>query len=98
MIRRRYFQWGVYGAVASLLCIAIAFVVQLAFAYDGKCGGFLPWLAGPKACSFWEYIWGTSLSVALILLDTYWPLILALLVLPAFVGYLFDRRGRRRAA
>jgi hypothetical protein len=98
MMRRRYFWWGVCGTVASLLCIAIVLVVQLGFAYDGKCGGFLPWLAGPKACSFWEYLSGTSLSVALILLDTYWPFILALLVLPAFVGYLFDRRGRGHAA
>jgi hypothetical protein len=76
--------------------MAIAFVVQLGFSYNGKCGGFLPWLAGSKACTFWEYVSETSLLVALILWDTYWPLILALLLLPAFVGYLFDRRGQRR--
>jgi hypothetical protein len=97
-MRRRYLWYGVYGAVAGLLCACLVFIVQLAFGYDGKCGGFLPWLAGPKACSFREYMSGTSLMVALILLDTYWPLIIALLVLPALVGYLFDRRGRRRGA
>jgi len=95
-MRRRYFLCGVCVAFGTLLCIAIAFLVQIGFSYDGKCGGFLPWLAGPKPCSFWEYVSGNTLLYALILWDAYWPLVLALLSLPPFVGHLFDRRGQGR--
>lgn len=92
-MRRRYFLRGVYVTCGIFLCIAIAFLVQIGFSYDGNCGGFLPWLAGPKPCSFWEYVSGNMLLFAVLLGATYWPLVLALLFLPPFVGYLFDRRG-----
>jgi hypothetical protein len=96
-VKRRYFWWGLYGGLAVLSSSAIAIVVQIAFAYDGTCGGFIPFLAGPKPCSFWEYISGSVLLVALILWDEYWPLVLALLVVPASVGYLIDRQAQKRA-
>jgi hypothetical protein len=96
-VKRRYFWWGLYGGLAVLSSFAIAIVVQIAFAYDGTCGGFIPFLAGPKPCSFWEYISGSVLLVVLILWDEYWPLVLALLVVPASVGYLVDRQAKKRA-
>ena len=93
MMRRRYFLRGVYVACGIVLCIAIVFFVQIGFSYDGKCGGFHPWLAGPRPCSFWEYVSGNMLLFAVLLGATYWPFMLAVLLLPPFVGYLFDRRG-----
>ena len=93
MVKRRYFLRGVYIGCGILLCVAIALVVQIGFSYDGKCGGFLPALAGPKPCSFLEYMLGNVLLFALILGVAYWPLVLALLLLPPFVGYLYDRRA-----
>ena len=98
MIRRRYFLRGLYVAGGVLLCIAIVLLVQIGLSYDGKCGGFLPALAGPRPCSFWEYVVGNALLFALILGATHWPLVLAFLFLPPFVGYLLDRRAKDRAA
>jgi len=98
MKRRRYFLRGVYLACGIVLCIAIVLLVQIGFSYDGKCGGFLPALAGPRPCSFWEYVAGNVLLFAVLLGAAYWPLALALLFVPPFVGYLFDRRAKDSAA
>jgi hypothetical protein len=92
-MKRRYFLRGVYVAFGIVLCIAIALLVQVGFSYDGKCGGFLPALAGPRPCSFLEYVFANMLLFALLLGAAYWPFVLVLLFLPPFVGYLLDRRG-----
>jgi hypothetical protein len=78
--------------VGIFLLIAIALLVRIGFSYDGQCGGFLPWLAGPRPCPLWEYVAGNMLLIAVLLGATYWPLALALLLLPPVVGYLLDRR------
>jgi hypothetical protein len=92
-MRKRYFLRGVYVAIGIVLCIAIGLAVQIALSYDGKCGGFLPWLAGPKPCSFWDYLSGNMLLFTLLFGSAYWPFLLALLILPPLVGFLLDRRG-----
>jgi hypothetical protein len=91
MVRRRYWRRGVYLACGICLCIASVFLVRIGASYDGNCGGFLPWLAGARPCSFWEYMAGTVLLVTVVLGATYWPVILALLVL-ALVGVWIARR------
>jgi len=97
-MKRRYFWRGLCGAIAVLSFFAIGSVVQIAFSYDGKCGGLIPFLAGPRPCSFLEYVSGGVLLSISILWGTYWPLVLVLLVVPASVGYLLDRRVHKRAA
>ena len=85
-------------AFAVLLCIALVFVVRMGFSYDGKCGGFFPGLSARKPCSFLEYVIGDMLVIAMFLVDAFWPLLLAFLVLAIFVGYFLDRRGHRHGA
>ena len=97
-MRRRYFLRGVYVACGIFLFIAVVLLVQIGITYDGKCGGFLPALAGPRPCSFWEYVSGNVLLFALLIGATYWPFVLAVLFLPPLVGYLFDRRAKDHAA
>ena len=94
---RRYLLRGVWVACGILLCIAIAFIVLMGFSFDGQCGGFFPGLSVRKPCSFWEYMSGDVLVIGMILGETFWPLVLALLALPPLVGYLVDLRGHRRA-
>lgn len=94
-MNRRYFRRGVWVACGIVLCIAIVSVVLMGFSYDGRCGGFFPGLSVRKPCSFWEYVSGDMLVIALIMVTTFWPLVLVLLVLPPVVGYLFDRRVQR---
>jgi hypothetical protein len=96
-MRRRYFLRGVWVACGILLCAAILFAVSTAFSYDGKCGGFFPGLSVRRSCSFWEYISGDMVAIAMILALTFWPLVLMLLLVPPFVGHLLDRRARRHA-
>jgi hypothetical protein len=96
MMRRRYFLRGLCVAFGTLLCFAIILLLQIGFSYDGKCGGFLPGLAAPRPCSFWEYVSANAILYTLILWDVCWPLVLAVLLLPPFVGHLFDRRGQVR--
>jgi len=98
MGKRRYFLRGVYIACGVFLCVAIALVVQAGLLYDGKCGAIFPALAGPKPCSFLDFVVGNVLWIGLVLGVVYWPLFLALLGLPPFVGYLIDRRAQNHAA
>jgi hypothetical protein len=88
----------VYIACGILLCVAIISVVSLGLAYDGKCGGYFPGLSVRRPCSLWEYVSGDMSAIAMVLVVAFWPLVLALLVLPPLVGYWFDRRARRNAA
>ena len=89
---------GVYVAGGLLLCLGIVFVVGAAIGYDGFCGGFFPGLSARRACSFWAYMSGDVLVIAMILMLTFWPLVLAMLILPPVVGYWFDRRGKSGAS
>lgn len=97
MKRRQYFLRGVFVAGGMVLCAATFLLVLFGLSYDGKCGGFLPALAGPKPCSFFEYVFGNALLSVLLLMPTYWPLVLAVLVLPPLVGHLLDRRASAAA-
>jgi hypothetical protein len=98
MMRRRYFLRGVYVACGIVLFIVIVLLVQIASSYEGTCGGFLPALAGPRPCSFWEYVLGNALLFVLPLGATYWQLVLAILFLPPIVGYFIDRRAKGHAS
>ena len=73
-MKRRYFWWGLCCALTVLSCFVIAIVVQIAFSFNGQCGGLIPFLAGPRPCSFWEYFSGQALFVLLVVRETYWPL------------------------
>jgi threonine/homoserine/homoserine lactone efflux protein len=97
-MRRSNLRRGVYVACGVLLCIAIVFGASAVFGYDGFCGGFFPGLSVRKSCSLWGYVSGDMLVIALILTITFWPLVLALLVLPPMVGYWLDRRVARDGA
>ena len=90
MKRRRYFWWGVYISCGAVLCIAVVSLVESVLSYRGECGGFFPALAGPTPCSFWKY---ASFSFILlgVLSIAYWPIALAILLLPPLFGYVLDR-------
>jgi hypothetical protein len=93
-MKRRYVWRGLYGGLAVLSLFVIAIIVQLALRYDGKCGGLFPFLAGPRPCSLWEHVRDSALLGIAILWIEYWPIVLALLVVPVGVGYVLDRRSR----
>ena len=94
-MRRRYFLRGIGVTCGMLLCVALIYLVYLGFSYDGKCPVFFYTVSRspPKACTFWEYVSEDMHMMALLMGAAYWPFVLALLVLPPFVGYLLDRRG-----
>jgi hypothetical protein len=92
-MKRPNLNRGIYVSCGLLLFTLIVFVVGAAVGYDGMCGGFFPGLSVRKSCSFWAYVSGDMFVIALILMLTFWPGILAMLVLPPIVGYWFDRRG-----
>jgi hypothetical protein len=78
-----------------LLCLTIAYSVDMVISFDGKCGGFFPGMSARRPCSLWQYAMGDMLAIAMVLAITYWPVVLILLILPSFVGHLFDRRKLR---
>jgi hypothetical protein len=84
--------------LATPLLSLVVSVVWLTLSYDGKCGGFLPSLAGAKPCTLAEYVVGNASLLALIVWTEYWPFIIALLVLAVGIGYALDRRSEHNAA
>ena len=90
-------MWGACIAMAAPLLVLMVSLVWLTLSYDGKCGGFLPWLAGARPCTLADYVVGNVLLFALIVWVEYWPFIIALLALPVGVGYVLDRRSEHHA-
>jgi hypothetical protein len=90
-IGRKYFRRGVYVTCGVLLCLTMVYVVDMAISYDGKCGGFFLGMSARRPCSLWQYATGDMLAIAMVLAITYWPVLLMLLILPSFIGHLFDR-------
>jgi hypothetical protein len=95
MHKRKYFLLGVFGPLALLVVASIVTILGIAFTYDGKCGGLIPWLAGPKPCSFWEYLSGSSSATFIVVGLAYWPFILALLFVPPIIGLFLDIKADR---
>lgn len=91
-VRRRYCLRGAYIAGAIAICIAIVSLVLMGLSYNGRCGGFFPGSSAPRPCSFSEYMFGDVVAISMILLGTFWPIVLILLIVPPCVGYLLDRR------
>jgi hypothetical protein len=81
--QNRYFKRGIYTACAILLCIVLAWAVCSAIWYDGKCGGFSPGLSVRRPCSLLEYLFGDEVAIAMIFAAIYWPVVLALMILPS---------------
>jgi hypothetical protein len=95
MHTRKYFLIGLLGPLAILVVASIITVLGIAFTYDGKCGGLFPFLAGPKPCSFWEYVSGNSSAIFLVVWLAYWPFILALLFVSPVIGLFLDIKADR---
>jgi hypothetical protein len=95
MKRRRYFWWGVCISCGIVLCISVYYFVAFAMSFNGKCGIGWPGLSSPVECSFGEYaafILNLTIFTIAVMAISFWPILLAILVLPPLIGYLLDRR------
>ena len=93
MPKRRYLMRGVQIDLGVILLAAFALFLTLAWSYDGKCGGFLPFLSAAAPCSFSHYVFGGMAVYTLILGIEFWPFVLGALLLPPLIGFLIDRRA-----
>jgi hypothetical protein len=92
--KHRYLWPGVAIACGTALCLAIVFLAGAGMSYDGKCGGFFPELSMRRPCSFWGYLSGDVLAIALIVGVAYWPLVLILTLAVAVIYFLNRRRNQ----
>lgn len=91
-------MWGSWIALAMPVLTLAAGTLSLLLSYDGKCGGFLPWLAAARQCTLADYVIGNLSLLVLIVWIEYWPFIILLLALPIGIGYLLDRRKKHPTA
>ena len=84
---RKYAIRGLLAGVLILLIGGIYIILSAAYHFDGKCGGWMPFLSGPHECSLFEYILSTASFTILILLTYYWYWILIFLILTTLTGY-----------
>ena len=83
-------KYAIRGLLAGLLILLIGGIYIILFAayhFDGKCGGWMPFLSGPQDCSLFEYISSNVPFTILILLAYYWYWILIFLFLATLTGY-----------
>jgi hypothetical protein len=90
--------FAIRGALAgaTLLFLYAAWTItRIALAYDGTCGGLIPFLSGPRDCSFAEYSRGRLALYFGLVPAYYWPLTVAAFVLgPTLLGLIIDRARR----
>jgi hypothetical protein len=72
-------------SVAVFLLAACAIVVDAALRFDGKCGGFMPFLAAAQPCTLWQYLYSSVSFTLVVLFQEYWFVGLFLVGL-AFLG------------
>jgi hypothetical protein len=64
---RRVIFRAVAVTLAAFLIVVGAIAVQAVIAFDGKCGGFMPFLAAARPCTLWEYVqYSLSLTFAVL--------------------------------
>ena len=85
---------GIVVALAAPALGLIGFTISYALSYNGKCGGFLPWLAAAQPCTLGEYVAGNLSLLTLIVFREYWLAIVLLLALPVGIGYALDARTK----
>lgn len=81
---------------SALVAIGIASVLVTAlFRFDGRCGGFMPFLAAPTPCGLPEYLGGILWVTLLFAPLGYWPYLVAAVVCVFGVCSVAEARGRR---
>lgn len=78
---------GLLAGVLILLICEIYIILSAAYQFDGKCGGWMPFLSGPHECSLFEYIENNASFTTRILLTYYWYWVLIFLFLATVISY-----------
>src|SRR4026207_1678779 len=85
----------ILGISVALLIPVMALAISILSSirsYTGTCGGYLPWLAGPRPCTLREHVMGSVSMLALIAWDQYWRILIAVIFMPIGIGYILDRK------
>ena len=88
---RKYAFRGFLAGVLILVIGEICVAIFIGFHFDGKCGGLMPFLSGPRDCTLIEYVISFTLFTTVLILGYYWYYILIFLFLATLGGYAFGR-------
>jgi hypothetical protein len=81
----------IFRAVVVTLVVfvffACAIAIYAALQFDGKCGGWMPFLSAAQPCTLSQYVWSSLSLTFLVLLHEYW--LIGLL----FIGIVFVGSG-----
>lgn len=89
-VKYKYSVMGLIGGGVILLALGALVVVVVAANYDGKCGGLIPFLSGPRECTFLEYITSEVPFTFAVLFYCYWYIFPLLLLTPTCAGFVVD--------
>ena len=91
-IPRKYAFRGFLAGVLILVIGEICIAIFIGFHFDGKCGGLMPFLSGPRDCNLFEYVISFTLITTVVILVYYWYWILIFLFSATMIGYVFGRK------
>ena len=90
--KRKSWQKGSLIGALLLFLGLIYLISSTALGYRGQCGGLFPFLAGSRDCSFFEYFKGNLFFGLAIILYEFWWAVLLVIFIPAFIGYLINKK------
>ena len=93
---RKYAIKGLLGGALILLMGAICLIFFLAYHFDGRCGGLMPFLSGPHNCSLIEFLATDAVSITLLFIVFNSPWILIFLFVATLIGYGLGRRQTKK--
>lgn len=81
-----YWKKGFLFGVALIAVWILYFVVVSFFGYEGKCGGFMSFLAGERDCSYFDYLKQNFTLLVLLFPFAYWKWIIGILISSTLLG------------
>jgi hypothetical protein len=94
ILLKSHLKYAIKGFIAGVL-VLLSYEIYILFLtvlhYNGKCGGWMPFLSGPHDCSLFEYIAMNVSLTTVILLRYYWYWCLIILFLATMSGYALGR-------
>ena len=63
---------AVAATVVAFLTLASVVTIEAALQFDGKCGGFMPFLAAAQPCTLPRYVWSSVSFTTAVLFHEFW--------------------------
>ena len=87
----KYWKKGFFIGVLLLIISFLYVIINISTYYNGKCGGYIPFLSAPYSCSYFKYIVSELNFTFLVLIAEFWWAFVLVILIPILIGSLMDK-------